>query len=55
MLPGEFGHLVHQFRIEKTLIFGLGLVGLGHERGHGLRIDNSFIDGEGAGTGKVEG
>jgi hypothetical protein len=55
LLPGELGHLVHQLGIEKTLIFGLGLVSLGHERGHGLRIDNSFIHREGAGTGKAEG
>ena len=47
LLPGELGHLVDQLGIKKTLIFGLGLVGLGHERGHGLRIGNSFIHREG--------
>jgi hypothetical protein len=54
LLPSEFGHLVHQLGIEEALIFGLGLVSLGHEGSHGLWIGNSFIHGEGAGAGKVE-
>src|ERR1700722_8834246 len=51
LLPGELGHLMNQLGIEETLFFGLGLVGLGHEGGHGLRIDNSVIHGVGAKTG----
>jgi hypothetical protein len=54
LLPGEFGHLMHQLGIEETLLFGLGLVGFGHEGGQGLLISNSFIYSEGTGTGKVE-
>ena len=55
LLAGQLSHLVNQLGVEKTLFFGLGLVGLGHERGHSLRIGNSFIYGEGADAGKAEG
>jgi hypothetical protein len=55
LLASKLGHLVNQLGVEEALFFGLGLVGFGHERGHSLRISNSFINGEGADAGKAEG
>jgi hypothetical protein len=46
---------VYQLSVEKTLFFGLSLIGLCHQRCHGLGIDDSIVDCISAGTAKAKG
>ena len=44
LLAGNLGHGVDEFRVEETLLAGLGLLGLKFETGEGLGVGKGLVD-----------